>query len=114
MLTHLFAELERHAVPAGELQVWQPGAQLCGECQPLRSLGVQLGREPMEGRLALGRHAGRCTVGREEAVFGVAVAGQPARQALGHERMPRQRAVLRPRQLDALVNERKGRCQCAG
>ena len=59
----------------------------------------ELLRETPETRTAPSLHFGGRVVHRKKAVLGVGEAGQQPRHSLRHTRMPRERAVLRERQL---------------
>ncbi len=101
MLTDQPAILKRHPVGLGELQV---GDSFRGLQRHLPALGEAVlveAREPEEAILAPCADFGRCAVGTEELVDVEFIERDQARHQPRHLRMPAQRAVLGPRQIQS-------------
>lgn len=110
---HPVAELERHAVGGGELQIGQTRLDLGGELQRARiALPVQA-REALEAATARICRGLWCPVGAEEGVLAVAVERDEPREAPGEAGMARDRRVLRPGQCEP-APERRQREQRGG
>ena len=100
-LAHQPAELERHAIALGELQIGDEGRHLGGERQRAgKALPVERG-EALEIGAALCRDLIRRAVGGKEARIVIAVEWHQRGDAARHARMAGERRVLRPRQLQA-------------
>jgi hypothetical protein len=99
VFAHVAAELERHAVGAGELQVGQALARLCGQRRAARiARAVQLGEAAKAGappRLRFRRGA----VGAEELLLAVGIAGDQPGQPPRHPGVAGERGMLGERQL---------------
>ncbi len=111
---HDAAELERHPVGVGELQVRDAVGDLSGA---LRGLGeshpIKLG-EPVEAGAAAGRHLRGRVVAAEEPRLVVFVGGDQRRQAPRHPGMPGERGVFRLRKLEACFQFHQRRRQRGG
>ena len=102
---HLGAELERHPVRAGELQVGKERPRRHRRRQRAReTLGVERG-QPLEPRAAPGRDLGRRLVRREEPRLVIIIGRDQPRDALGEADMTGQRGVLGARQTHARAGE---------
>jgi len=106
-LPQVGAELERHAVGAGELQVRKLASRGLGHRGTAGvAPGVQV-RQARQAVLSALHHIGGGAVGRKEALGVVGAAGEPACQALGHARVAGQRRVLGHRKLQASACQRR-------
>ena len=101
LLAHIGAELERHAVAPGQLQVGQALARLRRQRQRARRTLAQAAGEPRETGPAPGLHLERRVIDAEEFILAIGIARQQPRDALGHARMPGQRGVLGARELES-------------
>ena len=98
---HESAELERHAIAGSELQVGDPVGDFAGELgRLLEPFGKHRGQSH-EARVPGCGNLLRGAVGAEEMRFVVFVERHQRRETARHSRMPRQRAMLGERQLQA-------------
>jgi hypothetical protein len=101
VLAHHPAELERHPVDVGELQVGDAVADLGGELRGLRvALPVEL-RQPHEAGAPARRDLARGIIGAEEPVLAVVVERDQAGHPPRHLGVAGQRPVLGFRQFQA-------------
>jgi len=99
VLAQVRAELERHAVGAGELQVRQALARLRGERRAAGESAVEQVAEASEAGTTACHGLRRRPVGVEEARLAIGVSGDPRRHAARQLRVSGERPVLGERQL---------------
>ena len=97
------AEGERHAVGPGELEVRDVLRRRHGEVHGPPMPLAQLPCQRLEGRLASPREIGSRAVGRIDLFPFESVARQHTRHALRPARVPRQRRMLRARELQSAI-----------
>ena len=108
------AELEGHAVGAGELQVRQHGFDLFGQCAGERvARAVQRG-QPVESRAAARGHIGRRAVDGVDVGLREFVEGQQLRHLARHLCVAGQGTVLGARKFEPAFDARQQRGQCDG
>src|SRR5271163_2875799 len=99
MPPHVAAELKRHTIPGGELEVGDAALEFGGLCRGLLETRRIKRRQPQEGGASRRRYVRRRGIDPEELRFIVLIKRHPAREAPRHARMAGKRTVLRLRQL---------------
>ena len=114
VVAHEAAELERHAVAGGELQIGNAVHDRVGRFDGSLAAPGEARRKAQESLAPRRRNLLGRRVDTEKAVLAVFVERHQCGEAPSHARVPRQRAVLRPRKLQPQLRLAQQRRQCAG
>ena len=112
VLAHMAAELKRHPITSGEIQIRDTIAYRPGQRDRLGVTRHEFGAQPFKGRLALRGNRGRGSIGTEELILAVLVIGHPFGRKPAHARMTGERSMLGTGQLKAGFHPWKNGGQC--